>query len=240
MLEQTKLESDVKKEPMTNSPAPAINKQQAQVVSARGSLTVPSERVDLSQQPVQPISTVNPYQGKLTIKAKVIHKSDMREWKNARSSGKLFSVDLADNSGEIHATAFNADADMLFSVLQEGHVYYISNAKVKPASRYNTMKNDHELTLYDQTIVQEADIKAQDIAIKYNFVPLAEIAALADKSVCGIIRHISHHMHWPFHILFLYTSPSQQVTLFKMNAFFFKYRPSIIQIESLIRYQQIN
>eukprot|EP00954_Amorphochlora_amoebiformis_P004281 334276-Amorphochlora_amoeboformis.AAC.1 len=44
------------------------------------------------------ISTLNPYQNKWVIKARVTHKGTMRTWNNSRGEGKLFSVELLDRN----------------------------------------------------------------------------------------------------------------------------------------------
>lgn len=45
-----------------------------------------------------PIKNLSPYQNKWTIKARVLNKSDVRTWKNARGEGRLFSFSLKDSS----------------------------------------------------------------------------------------------------------------------------------------------
>ena len=60
-----------------------------------------------SKEVYTPIDSITPYQNKWTIKARVTSKSDIRTWNNAKGSGKLFSMDLMDESGEIRAIAFN-------------------------------------------------------------------------------------------------------------------------------------
>uniref|UniRef100_A0A1B0BY64 Uncharacterized protein n=1 Tax=Glossina palpalis gambiensis TaxID=67801 RepID=A0A1B0BY64_9MUSC len=56
-----------------------------------------------------PIASLSPYHNKWVIKARVTAKSVIRSWSNARGEGKLFSMDLMDESGEIRATAFLVD-----------------------------------------------------------------------------------------------------------------------------------
>ena len=41
----------------------------------------------------QPIDSLNPYQSRWTIKARVTSKGDMKSWNNARGSGTLFKVE---------------------------------------------------------------------------------------------------------------------------------------------------
>ena len=47
---------------------------------------------------VLPISDLNPYRLRWSIKARVSNKGDLRAYKNARNSGQIFSVDFSDDS----------------------------------------------------------------------------------------------------------------------------------------------
>jgi replication factor A1 len=53
-----------------------------------------------------------------TIKVRIIHKSDIKVWKNERSEGKLFSMDCIDESGEIRAVAFNEECEKFYSFIK--------------------------------------------------------------------------------------------------------------------------
>lgn len=64
------------------------------------------------------ISNLTPYQNKWVIKARVTSKSNIRTWNNQRGEGKLFSMDLMDESGEIRATCFNDACDKYFEMIQ--------------------------------------------------------------------------------------------------------------------------
>ena len=52
----------------------------------------------LSQATLYPISSLNPYQNKWTIRVRVASKPSIREWSNSRGQGKVFNVDLVDES----------------------------------------------------------------------------------------------------------------------------------------------
>lgn len=45
-------------------------------------------------------------------------KSAIRTWSNARGEGKLFSMDLCDESGEIRATAFKEQVDKFYDYIE--------------------------------------------------------------------------------------------------------------------------
>lgn len=49
-------------------------------------------------------------------------KNPIKTYHNSRGEGKLFSVDLADESGEMRATGFNQECDKYYDFLKEGAV----------------------------------------------------------------------------------------------------------------------
>lgn len=53
-----------------------------------------------------------------TVKVRVTNKSDIRTWSNSRGEGKLFSMDMMDETGEIRATAFNAECDKFYHMIE--------------------------------------------------------------------------------------------------------------------------
>lgn len=47
-----------------------------------------------------------------------MNKSAIRTWSNAKGEGKLFSMDLCDDSGEIRATAFRNECEKFYDMIQ--------------------------------------------------------------------------------------------------------------------------
>ena len=106
---------------------------------------------------IYPIEAISPYSNKWTIKARCTSKSGIKTWHNKTSEGKLFSVNLLDDSGEIRATGFKDQCDMLYDVFQEGSVYYISSpCRVQIAKKqFTNLNNDYELTFERDTLVEK-------------------------------------------------------------------------------------
>ncbi|GBF93369.1 replication A 70 kDa DNA-binding subunit A [Raphidocelis subcapitata] len=142
---------------------------------------------------VVPISSLNPYQGRWTIKARCTHKGDVRTYNNARGGGRMFSFDLLDkDGGEIRATAWNDQVDAFMNVVQPGGVYLLSKGSLKPKNaRFNSTRHDFEIFLERSSTlvaVEEGDCEAAAIPrIQYNFTKLHDIERIAAGGVVDVI-----------------------------------------------------
>lgn len=132
------------------------------------------------QDQYYPIKKITMFLRMFTIKVRVTAKSDIKSWSNPKGEGRLFSVDLIDQAGDqIRATAFTNVVDRFYPLLEEGKVYTISNAKVRPAKKGMTrFQCEYDLQLEESTDIQPV---GEDRSIKQNvfkFLKLDEIRQL--------------------------------------------------------------
>ena len=133
-----------------NKPAP---QQQQQSLPSRTN----ANNSNSSHANIYPIEALSPYAHKWTIKARCTSKSDIKTWHNKNGEGKLFSVNLLDESGEIRGTGFNDQCDALYDLFQERGVYYITSpCRVQLAKKqFTNLNNDYELTFERDTQVEK-------------------------------------------------------------------------------------
>ena len=117
-----------------------------------------------------PISDLSPYVNKWTVKARIIQKSPIKRWNNARGEGRLFSMSLVDESGEIRATAFKEECDQNYEKIEVGKVYYISNGSLKIANElYNACDNNYEMTLEKSTVITPCNDESEASVPTFRF-----------------------------------------------------------------------
>lgn len=104
-----------------------------------------------------------------TIKVRCTHKTPIKTWHNKNGEGKLFSVNLLDDSGEIMGTGFNAECDALYELFQEGNVYFISSpCKVLYAKKqFSTLNNDYQLNFERDTVVEKVWLGIIGLSMNY-------------------------------------------------------------------------
>jgi replication factor A1 len=144
---------------------------------------------------IYPIEALSPYANKWTIKARVTNKSEIRTWSKANGEGKLFSVNLLDETGEIRATGFNQEVDQFYDLLQEGSVYYISTpCKVQLAKKqFSNLPNDYELMFERDTVIEKAEDQSSVPQVRFNFCNLQELQDVekdATVDVVGVLKEV--------------------------------------------------
>jgi replication factor A1 len=142
-----------------------------------------------SHSNIYPIEALSPYAHKWTIKARITNKSEIRTWHKQSGTGKLFSVNLLDESGEIKATGFNDQCELLYDLFQEGSVYYISSpARVQLAKKqFTNLPNDYEITFERDTVVEKAEDQDNVPQVRFNFTTIGELQNVEKDTTIDII-----------------------------------------------------
>ncbi|XP_033833148.1 replication protein A 70 kDa DNA-binding subunit [Periophthalmus magnuspinnatus] len=137
---------------------------------------------------VVPIASLNPYQSKWTIRARVTNKSTIRTWSNSRGDGKLFSMEIVDESGEIRVTGFNQEVDKFYELIEAGKVYYFSRASLKIANKqYTSVKNDYEMTLNGESSIIPCEDSCDVPMVQCDFVTIGDLEMKEKDSILDVI-----------------------------------------------------
>ncbi|XP_057519872.1 replication protein A 70 kDa DNA-binding subunit B [Amaranthus tricolor] len=177
-----------------------VAKSAAQIIHEQRGNEAPAARMAMTRR-VLPLASLNPYQGNWTIKVRVTSKGNLRSFRNARGEGNVFNVELTDEDGtQIQATMFNEAARMFFDKFQVGKVFYISKGFLKVANKqYKTVQNDYEMTLNENSVVEEASDEGVFIPeTKFNFVPIDQLGLYVNGKefvdVIGVVKNVSETM----------------------------------------------
>ena len=144
---------------------------------------------------IYPIEALSPYAHKWTIKARVTSKSDIKTWSKSNGDGKLFSVNLLDESGEIRATGFKEQVDQFYELLQEGSVYYISSpCRIGLAKKqFSNLPNDYEMTFERDTLIEKAEDQSSVPQVRFNFCNIQELQNVekdATVDIIGVLKDV--------------------------------------------------
>uniref|UniRef100_A0A7S1S7A1 Replication protein A subunit n=1 Tax=Alexandrium catenella TaxID=2925 RepID=A0A7S1S7A1_ALECA len=129
-----------------------------------------------------PIAELSPYtNGRWKIKARVVTKSDIRRFNNARGEGQLFKIDLADATGEISATFFGKAVDAFYPQLRQGQVYSFSRGHIKQGNpRWD--RSEHVLTFEEQAAIEALEDDRELPGVSYNFKPICNVPEMEVNS----------------------------------------------------------
>ncbi|EHB07109.1 Replication protein A 70 kDa DNA-binding subunit [Heterocephalus glaber] len=123
-----------------------------------------------------------------TVCARVTNKSQIRTWSNSRGEGKLFSLELVDESGEIRATAFNEQVDKFFPLIEVNKVYYFSKGTLKIANKqFTAVKNDYEMTFNNETSVVPCEDDHHLPTVQFDFTGIGDLENKSKDSLIDII-----------------------------------------------------
>ena len=160
-----------------------------------GASSAPIVRTSGTGEPITPISGLNMYSNRWTIRAKVSGKSDIKTWSNAKGEGSLFSMELLDSSGvDVRCTFFKEGVDKFYNFLEVGRVYTFSGGRLKVANmQYNNCKSQFEIT-FDQNSEIHLDETgpADDIRDSYEFVKIDRLKVVDPNTMVDVLAVVKH------------------------------------------------
>ncbi|CAJ1392144.1 unnamed protein product [Effrenium voratum] len=138
--------------------------------------------------PLVPIAQLSSFMPRCRVRARVLSKSGIRAFTNARGSSKLFSMDLMDAEGACtRCTCFGSAVDKFFPMIVVKKIYEVNGASVKPGNP-RFCRYPMELTLDERGASITALLEDGSIpGIPYKFVSLAQISSAPVGSSCDIM-----------------------------------------------------
>ncbi|XP_049841049.1 replication protein A 70 kDa DNA-binding subunit-like isoform X3 [Schistocerca gregaria] len=145
-----------------SSTGAACDEQSAQPVLSPPALSQPQEDDTTGSTcgSILRIADLSPDQKEWEIKARVVNKTAIKQYN--KGEGKRFSMELVDNSGHIHATAFGKQCDEFYDLIEVGRVYFISrdvigvvkdtgSVEVVTVRKRNEQEKKREVTIVDES-----------------------------------------------------------------------------------------
>lgn len=156
--------------------------------------SAPIMRSNTSTKLFTPIASLNMYQNRWTIKARVTNKSDIRHWSNAKGEGQLFSIEILDSTQDIRATFFKEAVDKFHPMLEMDKVYSFSGGRLKVANqKFNTCKSSFEITFDQNSEIALEDDTGEINQQSYDLIRIADLESTepgAFVDIIGVVKMI--------------------------------------------------
>ena len=135
------------------------------------------------------LKSLSLFQNSWTIKARVIRRAEVRNFKNQKGEGKLIAIDLKDYEGtEISATLFGEAVDKYDSILKQGNVYLFQNGNVKSANeKFNKVKNVMCLIFDKLSIITPVEDDPEIQSTKIEWLTISKISNLTVNSFVNVM-----------------------------------------------------
>lgn len=159
-----------------------------------GPITRDEQFSGASVQPLAPpggytkISAANPYQNNVIIRGRVTQKGELRTYSNARGEGKLFSFEIADETGTMRVTAFREKAIEAHQRVELNGIYSIAGASLKPANaQFNHTGHSFEMILDQNSVITQLPEDNMLQRVSFDFVKIRDLSDVPTGKLVDII-----------------------------------------------------
>ena len=134
------------------------------------------------------ICAANPFQNNVIIRGRVVQKGELRTYTNARGDGKLFSFEVADETGTLRVTAFREKAVEAYEQVELNGVYSIAGASLKPANvQYNHTGHAFEMILDQSSVLTQLPDDGSIRKVAFDFVKIGKLEQVLAGVVVDVI-----------------------------------------------------
>lgn len=164
------------------------------------------------------INVLTPYFTSHVLKCKVVSKTNLITYSNAKGKlkfllctssnnfsilgeGHFFKFEVCDDTGSLQIAAFNDQCDILYPSIEKGLCLLISRLKIAIANKRYT-SNEYEATVQSNTIIEviaDQDNSIGEPAVAYHFKYLSQLAEMPDQArvdVIGIITSVGESVEF--------------------------------------------
>lgn len=147
---------------------------------------------DAGSSPFTEIKDLNPFQNNWIIKGRVVSKSDIKKFTNAKGEGKLFNFEIADKTNQVKCVAFSETVDIFYPLIELNKIFTISRGMIKMANKkFSSGKFDYEIQLEKNTEIQQIDDDDELPQYLFNFIKIKDLSigpSMVD--VVGVIKEV--------------------------------------------------
>ncbi|OMJ75990.1 hypothetical protein SteCoe_24752 [Stentor coeruleus] len=169
-----------------------------QIVPKIGTPMPISKKIQKLSEQYTPISALSTFLYDWTLKAKVIKKSELKEYLNKKlqRNEKYMSCTLLDNyNTRIQASFFSEAAEKFFQTIEEDKIYLFSGGSISLAEqKYRTPECSYQLSFNaSASIIPSQDQTWKIIAVDRAVTPIEKIVNMPEKSlvdVLGIVQEV--------------------------------------------------
>ena len=137
------------------------------------------------EEDITPIADIQP-ETKVNIIARIVRIPTIRTYEKNGKEGKVASIELKDDSGQISYTLWNQNVDLISSLgLEDSDTVKILNARARERTNRD---GDSEISYWGDSRIVKGDYDAPEVV--QEFTPIIDLSEQEDVSILGIVSRL--------------------------------------------------